>query len=151
MKNLLFLVVGMTIMLFAGNAFASNAAGCVGDCEGGGAESTDAAGYCAQFDFDSFNFLLTVDTNGTGHTLGDWCTDWAPVGSVNAIPLGQNWVIVQLNLAGAGNDPNCADSINISGLMLVYAPLNITLGSKLDWMFPNSPVFSFKGISLCRS
>ncbi len=148
MKKLLPFMFAAVLFFSASTLFAMDPSGCIdGGCTPQEQVTPLTSDYCASFPFGEFNFLLQIDESGHGHTLGDWCTDWNPTGTVNVIPLG-NLKLVIFDMVGRASAPNCSTTIEISGALIALGN-NITLGGRITWAYDGAAPFEYKGKAVC--
>lgn len=150
MKTILAFIFAITLFFSASTLFAQDSTGCIdGNCAPQEQITPLTSDYCAAFTLEGIDFLLQIDESGHGHTLGAWCDDWNPTGTVNVIQLG-SLKLVLFNLAGAGIGGGCADTIEINGVLIALNS-GVTLGGRITWTFDGgtSGPFEYKGKAVC--
>ena len=144
-------------LIFSANVSFANEAGCDGDCPTAEEDTiTEASDYCMDF-YTTFDAYLEVNTDGTGHTLGAWCMDWAPTGNVIVHTLSNYLELVVFNMSGTVVSSECKDTIYIGGYILALVnvyPVTVSLGGYVVWYYDDpisGPVgpFNYQGQALC--
>ena len=86
---------------------------------------------CINFNYEGDVFTLTVNKDGTGHTAGEWCQDWAPTGDVTAIGT----LLTKFDLTGTVVGTGCCDTIYLFGTIISIGPLCFAV---ITWEYPSS-------------
>ncbi|RJQ16226.1 MAG: hypothetical protein C4560_09825 [Nitrospiraceae bacterium] len=141
MKRILFMLIGLVIAL---SPVLTHAADITGAEVPGTSEQTDISTnggeFCAQFDYsEGYNFILEVNSGGTGHTLGSWCQDWAPTGSVTVKDkTAKDKRIVNFDLSGTVPSDGCCDSVHTYGKYIYKLSTDTLKKAVVSWAYPST-------------